>query len=99
MNPHRANDLAILAKLLDVYDDSLGEDLYVKFDDMRKGLVHGTYSALSTKQRTFARTTLERFEPSYMSPEQLAAIPRGREVKSMVGPLPKRPPQRRTSDG
>lgn len=90
----REDDVALLAKLLDRYGDQLPDDQHLKFVDMQNGLKARWQSTLTTKQRRWAMETLEHFEPRYLTEAQLSAIPRGREVESMVGPLPKRPPQK-----
>jgi hypothetical protein len=95
----REDDLRVLRELLALDDERVPDD----FAGMLDRLERGSWS-LSERQRAWVNDVARRcdVEPSD-GPEDDAPketrltpgpVPRGREVESMVGALPKRPPGR-----
>jgi hypothetical protein len=97
---HRDTDLSMLADLLDKHIDELSERELEAFLDMRLSLKmypkdiaerHG-FRELTEKQREWLTAVHQRVIPQYANLVSQGLVPRGREVPSMVGALPKRPP-------
>jgi hypothetical protein len=88
------NDERLLQELLAASDDGLEETRfnYRAFREMLE-----RQRPLSEKQRTWLRGVHEKITgtPHYENMVSAGTVPRGREVASMVGALPKKPPQRR----
>ena len=88
----REQDLELLITLLE--QENLLEKERAAFLSMLEGLTIGSeaWHQLTAKQRTWVKEAHERFNPTYVNLVSSGAVPRGREVASMVGPLPKKPP-------
>jgi hypothetical protein len=92
----RDDDLKMLQKLLDGHLDELTDREAEAFADMRLTLTAYTgvsgFEQLTDKQRAWVTSVHERIVPQYANLVSRGLVPRGREVPSMVGPLPKKPP-------
>jgi hypothetical protein len=95
---HRKADLELLRKLCVEHEEDLSEDELSAFKDMWEGLDPDSNHdhQLTEKQRAWAKKTLDRYQPEYENLVSEGKVPRGKEVESMVGSLPKKPPQRRS---
>jgi hypothetical protein len=103
---NRDSDLHLLVTLLDDHADELSVAELEAFADMRCSLQmypadiaerHG-FRELTDKQRQWVVAVHERIVPVYGNLVSRGLVPRGREVASMVGALPKRPPPRKNDD-
>jgi hypothetical protein len=99
MSPRDA-DLAMLTELLDQHADELSETELEAFAGMRFDLRaypadiaarHG-FRDLTEKQRAWVTAVHQRIIPQYDNLVSSGLAPRGKEVASMVGALPKKPP-------
>ena len=95
----RQQDLETLTKLVEDFDGQLRDGELEAFMNMRAMLLEGQFHCLTDKQRAWAKKKLEEFQPEYENLVSSGKVPRGNEVQSMVGPLPKKPPQKpKTND-
>ena len=89
---HRSDDLRMLNELLDKHVDELSEREVEAFAGMRFDLQTDRHDDLTDKQRSWLTSVHERIVPTYANLVSRGLAPRGKEVPSMVGALPKRPP-------
>jgi hypothetical protein len=97
------NDIRMLDELLDKHADELSERELEAFADMRFDLKaypadigeRFGFRELTEKQHEWVVSVHQRLIPDYANLVSQGLVPRGREVASTVGALPKRPPPRR----
>jgi hypothetical protein len=88
----READLAMLRALCDQHPGELSEAEWDAFEDMRSYLTENRFRVLSEKQHEWVAAVHQRIVPQYDNLVSSGLAPRGKEVASMVGALPKRPP-------
>jgi hypothetical protein len=88
----RDADLEMFSDLLDKHVGDLSEKELEAFLDMRFNLKDGGFREITEKQRAWLTAVHQRVIPQYANLVSQGLVPRGREVSSMVGALPKRPP-------
>jgi hypothetical protein len=89
---NREKDLEMLQALSEGHE-GIREDEKSAFVAMIDSLER--WVCLTRDQRSWVRDRYEELVKSGAIVPPLREVPRGKEVQSMVGPLPKRPPQRR----
>ena len=94
---HRDDDLRMLDELLNNHADEITGVEVEAFASMRFDLKAYHRNArpleqLTDKQRLWLTSVHERIAPQYANLMSRGLVPRGCEVASMVGALPKRPP-------